>query len=351
MIEVRLAGLGAVSPAGWGVEALVAAVQGRGEALLPATEVPRPPRGRPILVRPVPPLPTPRPSWALHPRLRRASAISQHTVAAALEAVGAETTERIRSGALRLGVILTVMTGSVTYSRRFYDEVLKDPPTASPLLFPETVFNAPASHLGAVMGSPAINYTLVGDPSTFLEGLAMGADWLVAGRVDGVVVVGAEEPDWLTAEAWDLFGRGVVLTGGAGAVFLTAAHEGAAAGVVRLQMVTEAQSYRDLAGRRTAMEKARRELESEAPFGTGGLLVDGRCGASRYDRAEREVWSDWAGPRHSPLEALGQGLAAGAAWQTVVAASAVVTGNVDRAVVSVAGLNQSAACAGLVRVD
>ena len=71
------------------------------------------------------------------------------------------------------------MSGSVNYSRRFYDETLKDPATASPLVFPETVFNAPASHLAALLGTTAINYTLVGDPGTFLQGIALAADWLL----------------------------------------------------------------------------------------------------------------------------------------------------------------------------
>ena len=73
------------------------------------------------------------------------------------------------------------MSGCVNYSRRFYDEVLQDPATASPLIFPETVFNAPASHLAGYFASTAMDYTLVGDPCSFLQGTALAADWLETG--------------------------------------------------------------------------------------------------------------------------------------------------------------------------
>ena len=59
----------------------------------------------------------------------------------------------VQSGALRLGIVACTMAGSVAYSRRFYEEVLREPATASPLVFPETVFNAPASHLAAYLGT------------------------------------------------------------------------------------------------------------------------------------------------------------------------------------------------------
>src|SRR6266516_3831649 len=209
-------GIGSVSPAGWGVLPLREALA-KGEPLS-VKELTRPSSTRSLRVRPVPP-PSPRPSFLAHARLRRTSPITQYAVAAALEALGGDAA-RVSSGSLRLGMVFCVMTGCVNYSRRFYDETLKDPATASPLVFPETVFNAPASHLAALLGTTAINYTLVGDPGIFLQGLALAADWLLVGGVDGCLVVGAEEMDWLTADAYRLFDRKVILSAGAGAVYL-----------------------------------------------------------------------------------------------------------------------------------
>ncbi len=215
MSSVFICGSGAVSPAGWGVGSLRQALA-RGEPI-PTRELARPGWNDSLRVRAVP-APSPRPSFLTHARLRRASPIAHHAVAVALEAL-AEDLASLGAGALRLGVILCVMSGCVNYSRRFYDEAWTDPATASPLVFPETVFNAPASHLAAVLGTTAINYTLVGDPGTYLQGLALGADWLLSGRVDGCLVIGAEEMDWLTTDAFRLFDTKVIVSDGAGALY------------------------------------------------------------------------------------------------------------------------------------
>src|SRR5436189_1840801 len=212
--NIFIHGIGAVSPAGWGVLPLREALAK--DEPLPVKELTRPGWTRSLRVRPVPP-PSPRP--LSHARLRRTSPITQYAVAAALEALG-EDAARVNSGALKLGIVLCVMTGCVNYSRRFYDETLNDPATASPLVFPETVFNAPASHLAALLGTTAINYTLVGDPGAFLQGLALAADWLLSERVEACVVIGAEEMDWLTSDAYRLFNRRAVLSDGAGALYL-----------------------------------------------------------------------------------------------------------------------------------
>src|SRR5438034_9986005 len=227
--NISVHGIGAVSPAGWGVLPLRETLA-KGEPM-PVKELARPGWSRSLRIRPVPP-PSPRPNFLAHARLRRTSPITQYAVAAALEALG-EDAARVSGGSLRLGIVFCVMTGCVNFSRRFYDETLKDPVTASPLVFPETVFNAPASHLAALLGTTAINYTLVGDPGAFLHGLALAGDWLLSGRADGCLVVGAEEKDWLTADAYRLFARRIVLSEGAGALYLRRSEQparGASAG-------------------------------------------------------------------------------------------------------------------------
>ena len=152
MSGVYLSGLGAVSPAGWNLAALRDALAR--EQLLPATELPVPARPRPLQAMRVPPA-NPRPAFLAHSRLRRTSPITQYAVGAALEALGPRDPATTRN----IGVIVCVFSGCVNYSRRFYDEALKDPATASPLVFPETVFNAPASHISAYLGSnPGTNY-------------------------------------------------------------------------------------------------------------------------------------------------------------------------------------------------
>ncbi len=333
MSEIVVAGIGAVSPAGWGVTALREALA-RGEPIPPA-KLTRPGWDVSLRARRVPP-PEPRPSFLAHARLRRTSPIAHFAVGAALEALGAET-PLASTGARRLGIILCVMTGCVVYSRRFYEEVWKDPATASPLVFPETVFNSPASHLAALLGTSAINYTLVGDPGTFLQGLALAADWLATGRVEGCLVVGTEEGDWLLADAFRHFARSVILGEGAGAVYLRRDSGGESA--VRLDAITSPQLFLPNQPRAQAAQQMRAELNACAP---DDLLVEGTQDCPRYDAAELAAWRDWTGPRVAPKRLLGEGLSAASAWQCVLAIDALQRGRARAAIVSVVGCNQQA---------
>jgi len=329
-MNIAIAGGGAVSPAGWGIQALREALAG-GDAL-PTTDLARPGWDRPLRVRTVP-APVTKPAALGHPRLRRASAITRYAVAAAVEALGADATPE-RCG--RLGLILCVMSGCVQYSRRFYDEVLKDPASASPLVFPETVFNAPSSHLATLLGTPAINYTLVGDPGTYLQGLALGADWLRRKRVDGCLVVGAEEIDWATADSFGMFSRRVILSEGAGALYLRRGDGG-----VPVELRSVSDSHLFLQGQ-TRLEATRRTRAQLPAADSRHLLCEGAQGVPRFDAEETAVWQDWPGARLAPKRLLGEGLMAAAAWQCVAALDALQAGQYPAASVSVVGCNQQA---------
>jgi hypothetical protein len=327
--QVFVRGVGAVSPAGWGVPALLQAVQA-GQPL-PTKELARPGWNRPLRVRQVP-TPAPRPTFLGHPRLRRTSPVSQFAAAAAIEALGGDLEA---SRGKRLGIVFCTFAGTMNYSRRFFDETLRDPATASPLIFPETVFNAPASHLAALLGSTGVAYTLMGDPGVFLQGIALAADWLCSGKVDACLVIGAEEMDWLPADAVRLFNRSYIMSEGAGALCLTTA-----AAAVELACVTDSHNYSRQVDCRQATGQMRQELAPNP--GPSALLCDGVQGIPRLDRAELAAWADWPGARCSPKIIVGEGMAAAAAWQCAVAVNAVQTGMGKQSLVSIAGCNQQA---------
>jgi hypothetical protein len=330
--DLYVRGIGAVSPAGWGSVPLCETI--RAGVPIPHQELPRPGQEERLSVRKVPP-PASRPAFLAHARLRRTSPISHYVVAAALEAIG-DDTARISAGSLRVGVVVCAMTGCVNYSRRFYDETLRDPATASPLVFPETVFNAPSSHLASLLGSTALNYTLVGDPGTFLQGLALAGQWLTTEDLDSCIVVGAEELDWLTADAYRLFSRDVILADGAGAVYLA---RSPAAQNVKLAAVTDACLFHD----RPSRIRAALRMRADLPAGNSReLLCDSRTGIANLDRGEVKAWNSWSGARLSPKIVLGEGLAATSAWQTVAAIDALQQRQCDAALVSVVGCNQQA---------
>jgi len=172
-----------------------------------------------------------------HPRLRRASAISRFAVLAGLDALRDGKLELDDVSAARTALVFAISNGGVIYTRRFFDDIVKSGASAaSPLLFPETVFNAPASHLAAILGLTGASYTLVGDGAVGILALKMAEDLMMDPDLDRCLVVGAEETDWLLCDAyrkWRLirseppiepFARppkGMILSEGAGAVLLT----------------------------------------------------------------------------------------------------------------------------------
>ena len=218
-MKLAITGTGAVTPAGWGVRAMMAALAA-GETIAPS--ILERALGASKAITPVLRVPVAGATTPKAARLRRTSPISKFAAAAAIEALGETRLAEISAG-LRVGVIFTLTNGCVNYSNRFFGEVLADPALASPILFPETVFNAPSSHLSAMIGSTAPNDSLIGDGSGFLTGLDLAAEWIERGDVDGCLVVAAEEIDWLSSEALCLYSPRYLPSEGAGAVYLEAA--------------------------------------------------------------------------------------------------------------------------------
>lgn len=336
--RITVAGIGAVSSAGWGVEALWNAV--RSGEVLPAEILPHP-SGDPRLARAARrvPKPDPRPAFLAHPRLRRASVISHFAAAAALEAMGAEGLERLKTdpeAGSRTGIICSLLNGSVNYSARFHGEVLKDPGTASPMLFPETVFNAPASHVATLLGITAPVTTVLGDTAQFFPAVEMAVQWLLDGVVDRCLIIGAEEADWLTAEALALLAPGTVLSEGAGALLLEKNGPGpllaAVYGPVTIQTsraAAAASLFREFASRDSGFASSGGP-SGNIPRAQDALLVTDLCGDPATDAATAAAiatsWPVAAAAVQPPLHPriiLGESLGAAAALQAVLAVRAL----------------------------
>ncbi len=328
---VCIRGIGAVSPAGWSALELADCVLGGVPVASPV--VTRTVGALPVAMRTVPPAP---PLACLREsRMRRVSPISRFAVAAAFEALGEERRAAVKAGSLRLGIVFSIANGCVSYSRRFYAEVLANPEMASPILFPETVFNAPSSHLGTLLGTSEINYTLVGDSSGFSAALRVASNWLEERRVDGALVVCAEECDWVSCEAAVLHDHRLILSEGAAAVYLeTGGSE------CRIQRHPPDQLYSAAFPMQVAAETVAGQL---FPDMTGNcVLCDGETGAALSDAAESAAWRMWLGARLSARRILGEGLGASVGWQTVLAVEALRRGLHDRACVSAVGPIQQA---------
>jgi hypothetical protein len=274
-----------------------------------------------------------------HPRFRRSSNITKFAVNAAHQAIGDERLERMKKHELNIGLVFTLLNGCVNYSNRFFSEVLDDPNLASPLLFPETVFNAPASHIAAYLGCDGPAYTMIGDSATWFSAMKVAEGWVADGHVDGCLVVCGEETDWLTLEGLGLYSKNLIATEGAAAVYLEARPS-----EIRFANLHGPFCYND------ASERSAAVMKSWTPHvgSTDGILIDGLTGIHRLDRAELEASASWAGSRLSPARILGEGMGIRCGFQTIAAIEALHNGH-HSAVVLASGGNQQSFSARFIR--
>jgi len=299
--------------------------------------------GARYLVRRVPSS-TPFPS---HPRLRRASAISRFAAAAGLTAL--RQAKQPLPPLDRIALVFAISNGGVIYTRRFYADIVKSgAQSASPMLFPETVFNAPASHLAAILGISGASYTVVGDGAVGILALKLAEDLIASSDLDACLVVAAEEIDPLVCEAYRQWrflrdpkkpetGRGMIMSEGAGAVLLKRSNGGSEID----QIVPGANFFRrSEASARLGSVVAR--LKNEIGFCIGS------ANGTFIERAECTAVGDEL-PLYSPKIALGESVGASVFWQLITAAKALETGTLpgsskppvnSHALVLACGLNQ-----------
>lgn len=331
-MNLAITGTGAVTPAGWGVQAMMDSLR-LGDAISPMMLERK--LADAVVQTPVLRVPVETAAIPKFARLRRASPISKFAAAAVMEALGETRLAAIAAGNLRVGVVFTLLNGCVNYSNRFFGEVLVDPAMASPIIFPETVFNAPSSHISAMIGSQSPNDSLIADSTGFFTGIDLAAEWLVRGDVDGCLVVASEEIDWLSAEGLCLYSKRYRPSEGAGAIYLEAGN-----GPVKLTHLPDPVSYSNHS-RVAAAAEIRKRLPIRKDDST--LLIDSRTGIPRYDKPETLAWADWTGPRWSPKTLLGESMGASSAWQIVAAVEALKSGDFKSVAVTASGANQQAA--------
>jgi 3-oxoacyl-(acyl-carrier-protein) synthase len=265
-----------------------------------------------------------------HPRLRRASAISRFGAAAGLHALQSAGLDIESQNTARTALIFAISNGGVTYTKRFYREIIgSGAQAASPLLFPETVFNAPASHLAAILGVTGATYTVVGDSAVGVAAITMAEELMANELLDYCLVVGTEEIDWLLCDAyrrWRLLrlappiepfsrqNRGMILSEGAGAIVL------ARDGFITIERAHPGGYFR-------------KRAEAEAIL--NGILCDlgqveidlviSSANGTFIDQAESEALRQ-ALPNalvYTGKPALGEGVGAAGLWQIILAAQAL----------------------------
>jgi 3-oxoacyl-(acyl-carrier-protein) synthase len=331
--QSAIAGMGWVTPLGAGLDEVWARLENGDRAEVQEISSPHSPKKHRALTVP----PKTVDALGRNPRLRRSSVISYYSVAAALAALenaGIQMTPEI---AERTAVVFAVSSGGVVYTRKFYETVVQQGANAaSPLLFPETVYNAPASHLAALLGITGMTYTLVGDGSIGLAALKFAEQLLdTVPGIDRVVVAGGEEADWFLCEAyreWNL--RAMLAEGGAALVI-------GREGRIALDEIHDGVSFSKKSAARPAIRKVVGELA--AKNGAVDLAV-GSANGTFIDAAESAAIAEFFPntPVEFPKRALGDALGAGALIQTIHGALALQKRGLKRALVTSLGFNQQA---------
>lgn len=353
-MSLHIAGMGWVTPLGSVVEKVWERLL-NGDAAL--AEPLSSPLGRDYPVYRVPASATAK--APAHPRLRRSSAISRFAVVAGLEAFANANLKLDPQIAQRMALIFAVSNGGVIYTKRFYHDIVESgPQAASPLLFPETVFNAPASHLAAILGITGASYTLVGDGAVGLLALKMAEDLMLSDALDHCLVVAAEEADWLLCDAyrkWRLLRsappiepfheppRGTILSEGAGAVLV------ARSGPLQIEKISSGTNFSRQREASVAVEKVFGELNDPAPD-----LISASANGTFIDHAERSAIDNHcpATPVYAIKQPLGESVGASSLWQTIAGVQALITQRLPgldapltarTAMISTCGLNQQVA--------
>jgi Beta-ketoacyl synthase, N-terminal domain len=330
-LDLAIAGMGAVTPAGIGVD-----------ALLTGTVVPQPtaPLGDPKSSYPVLRVNLEDEAfarWQKEPRLRRASPLTFFLIEAAAQALGPMPPK----DRAQTGLIIALSAGCLVYSSRFFQGILSSGQrTASPALFPETVFNSPGSHVAAVLGLNGAVYALCGDESAWIGALKTAAVWLRRGRVRQVLVLGVEEFDALVLDAYRsarwLQRRSFVTSEGAAGLLVRAAQPSDASVIATAH---EGPPYRT----RAEAAFAAAELFS----GLDELVPCHRTARGTWvERLEREATEGRPEFSAAPPPSLGAAFTASAAWETIRAARTLDS---QRGLAPIWGLNHRFGCLELRR--
>jgi 3-oxoacyl-(acyl-carrier-protein) synthase len=334
-MSLAIAGMGWVTPLGRGIDSVWEQLLHGSEAS--ATTVSEQFGDRPYNVFRVPQSAM---AGFAHPRLRRASLISRLAAAAGLDALRSAEVKLDSQNAERIALIFAISNGGVIYTKRFYRDIVEaGAQSASPLLFPETVFNAPASHLAAILGITGATYTLVGDGAVGLLAIKMAEDLMANERLDHCLVVGTEEIDWLLCDAyrrWRLLRsappiepfseqrRGMILSEGAGAILLGRLPRRSAAeagdGPFTIESAHPGGYFTKRAEAGETLKRIVRELsQAEIDFvisSANGTFVD----QAEYRALKAVIPNALA---YTAKPALGESVGAAGLWQVILAAQAL----------------------------
>lgn len=227
----------------------------------------------------------------------------------------------------RSGIVMGTAFGGVQSMLKFNAEVRAKGPTAvNPIVFPDTVSNAPAGYAAIAFGLMGMNATLSTGFSSGLEALSVAAEQVVCGELDAAFAGGYDELCPSLCQYWRRTGElAVALENGCASVPFDSRRTGFCPGEGAVVLLVERRSSADRRGaaiygelrgwgtflsgvkrcgvdsRSAAMRSALEDAEAE-PGDISGIFASAN-GSVVGDREEALALSAIFGPR-SPVAAL-----------------------------------------------
>ena len=138
---------------------------------------------------------------------RKMSRVSRMSVAASIEALKDSGLDMDQVNREKIAIIMGTAYGSSSRVEDFYVSLLKDGPRgAQPFLFPETVPNAPASHISMFHDITGPNTTFCQNELSAENAILYAWNLLLQGQVDIALVGGADELSSIVYSCYDALG-------------------------------------------------------------------------------------------------------------------------------------------------
>lgn len=314
---VAVTGVGVVSPIGLGRQQFWTALSAGRSGIAPL-EGPSVPAGLPTLAAEVRGFAAREFIASAH--LRRMDKLSRMIVAASRMALDDARVVLNRMLPDRVGVVVGSALGNMSESAAYLERVFtKGPGSASPMIFPNLVLNAPASYVAMEFGFTGVNLTVAQGETSGEQAIILGCELLRAGRADVVLAGGGDElvaiitdtyrraetlsaqrgrPEW--SSPYDTERNGVVLGEGAAILVLELAAGARARGAAAFAEIERAVTFSvpapvyDWPQRAPGAVQALRRLLSDN-------AVDLICGSAnssrRLDACEIDLFSSLVGER------------------------------------------------------
>jgi 3-oxoacyl-(acyl-carrier-protein) synthase len=168
--------------------------------------------------------------------------------------------------------------------------------------------------VAAFLGVDGPVTTLIGESSAIIEGVSMAHTWLTQNLVDRVLVIGAEECDWVGAEAVTYYHPDLKATEGAAALLLSLGDTGL--------KLSHTPAFAFLSESERAEKLA--QIARNTGFSRKEVRVSGESGIAMLDEAESSAMAMLAEGEqrqdYRPRSILGESMGAGGALQLVLAA-------------------------------